>query len=58
MYSFYNNGIMGSEKYMDPNFANAPEIKAPLGSPTPEFVPPCPKNVNDMSNKIWTSLLK
>jgi spermidine/putrescine transport system substrate-binding protein len=54
----YNNGIMGSDKYMDPNFANAPEIKAPAGSPVPEFVPPCPKPVNDMYNKIWTSLLK
>ena len=54
----YNNGIMGSDKFMDAAFANAPEIKAPAGSPVPEFVPPCPKNVNDMYNKIWTSLLK
>jgi spermidine/putrescine transport system substrate-binding protein len=54
----YNNGIKGSEKFMDPNFAEAPEIKAPAGAPEPEFVPPCPKDVNDMYNKIWTSLLK
>jgi spermidine/putrescine transport system substrate-binding protein len=54
----YNNGIMGSDKYMDPAFASAPEIKAPAGSPVPEFVPPCPKNVNDIYNRIWTSLLK
>jgi spermidine/putrescine transport system substrate-binding protein len=54
----YNNGIMGSDKFMDPAFANAPEIKAPAGSPVPEFVPPCPKEVNDMYNKIWTALLK
>lgn len=54
----YNNGIAGSDKFMDPSFANAPEIKAPEGSPVPEFVPPCPKDVNDMYNKIWTALLK
>jgi spermidine/putrescine transport system substrate-binding protein len=58
MYSFYNNGILGSDKYMDPKFANAPEIKAPPGAPTPEFVPPCPKKVNDIYNRIWTSVLK
>jgi spermidine/putrescine transport system substrate-binding protein len=54
----YNNGIAGSDKFMDPSFANAPEIKAPEGSPVPEFVPPCDKTVNDMYNKIWTALLK
>ena len=54
----YNNGIMGSDKYMDQNFAQAPEIKAPAGSPTPEFVPPCSKEVTEVYNKIWTSLLK
>jgi spermidine/putrescine transport system substrate-binding protein len=54
----YNNGIMGSDKYLDPSFANAPEIKPPAGAPKPEFVPPCPKNVNDVYNKIWTALLK
>jgi spermidine/putrescine transport system substrate-binding protein len=54
----YNNGIAGSEKYLEPSFANAPEIKSPPGAPKPEFVPPCPKNVNDVYNKIWTALLK
>lgn len=54
----YNNGIMGSEKYMDPAFANSPEIKSPAGAPQPEFVPPCPKEVTEVYNKIWTSLLK
>jgi spermidine/putrescine transport system substrate-binding protein len=54
----YNNGIAGSEKYLEPSFANAPEIKPPPGAPKPEFVPPCPKNVNDVYNKIWTALLK
>jgi len=58
MFARYNNGIAGSDKFMDADFANSPEIKAPAGAPEPEFVPPCPKEVNDMYNKIWTSLLK
>jgi len=54
----YDNGIMGSHKFMDPAFANAPEIQVPDSAPKAEFVPPCPKDVNDMYNKIWTALLK
>ena len=54
----YNNGIMGSDKYLEASFADAPEIKAPAGSPVPEFVPPCSKEVTEVYNKIWTSLLK
>lgn len=54
----YDNGIIGSDKFLDPDFANAPEIKAPEGSPVPEFVPPCSQDVNNSYNKIWTSLLK
>jgi spermidine/putrescine transport system substrate-binding protein len=54
----YANGVMGSEKFLPPEFANAPEIKIPDGAPAPEFVPPCSQEVNDMYNKIWTNLLK
>ena len=54
----YGNGIEGSDKFLPEEFANSPEIKAPAGSPTPEFVPPCPKPVLEMYNKIWTSLRK
>lgn len=54
----YENGIEGSDKYMPADFASAPEIMAPSGSPTPEFVPPCPKEVLDIYNKIWTNLRK
>ena len=60
-FAHYNNGIKGSDKFlmqMDPEFAKAPEINPPAGAPEPEFVPPCPKEVNDMYNKIWTSRLK
>lgn len=54
----YDNGIVGSHKYLPPDFADAPEITPPSGAPTPEFVSPCPKEVNDVYNKIWTALLK
>jgi spermidine/putrescine transport system substrate-binding protein len=54
----YANGIVGSEKFMPAEFANAPEIKIPDGAPAPEFVPPCDQKVTDMYTKIWTNLLK
>jgi spermidine/putrescine transport system substrate-binding protein len=53
----YANGIKGSEKYLEPEFANAPEFQLPAGL-EPEFVPPCPKEVTDKYNKIWTALKK
>ncbi|HZT19996.1 MAG TPA: extracellular solute-binding protein [Dongiaceae bacterium] len=54
----YDNGITGANKFLPPEFADSPEIKAPPGSPTPEFVPPCPKAVLEIYNKIWTNLRK
>lgn len=54
----YANGIMGSEKFMPPEFANAPEIKIPEGAPDPTFVGPCPPEVTEKYNQIWTNLLK
>ncbi|MGH6884753.1 MAG: extracellular solute-binding protein [Geminicoccales bacterium] len=54
----YANGIMGSEKFLPAEFAEAPEIKMPADAPTPEFVPPCPKEVTEKYNQIWTNLLK
>jgi spermidine/putrescine transport system substrate-binding protein len=56
----YSNGIAGSDKFMkqlDPEFADSPEFKIPAGL-EPEFVPPCPKEVTDKYNKIWTALKK
>lgn len=54
----YANGIRGSEAYMDPAMAEAPEIVMPADAPAPEFVPPCPKPVVELYNKIWTNLKK
>ncbi|MFZ5791452.1 MAG: extracellular solute-binding protein [Pseudomonadota bacterium] len=56
----YSNAILGSETYMaqmDPEFADSPEFKIPAGL-EPEFVPPCPKEVTDKYNKLWTELKK
>ena len=54
----YDNGITGSDKFLPADFAQSPEIKMPAGGPTPEFVQPCPKDVLEMYNKIWTNLRK
>jgi spermidine/putrescine transport system substrate-binding protein len=54
----YDNGIAGSHKFLSPEFANSPEITPPAGSPTPEFVEPCPPDVVEIYNKIWTNLRK
>jgi spermidine/putrescine transport system substrate-binding protein len=54
----YDNGITGSHKYLDADFANAPEINPPAGSPVPEYVQPCPPEVVEINNKIWTNLRK
>ncbi|MEI4262465.1 extracellular solute-binding protein [Roseovarius sp. D0-M9] len=52
----YANGISGSEEFMDDQLKNAPEIVMPAGAPTPDFVKPCPQEVTDMYNRIWTRL--
>ncbi|MEX1108374.1 MAG: extracellular solute-binding protein [Dongiaceae bacterium] len=54
----YANGIAGSEAFLDPEFASAPEIKLPADAPAPEFVPPCGADVAALYDKIWTNLQK
>jgi spermidine/putrescine transport system substrate-binding protein len=54
----YDNGIVGSHKFLPPDFAGAPEINPPAGAPAAEFVPPCPPEVVAIYNKIWTNLRK
>ena len=54
----YANGIAGSEKFMDPEMAKAPEIIGYEGAGKPEFIPPCPQEVQEMYTKIWNNLLK
>jgi len=54
----YANGIMGSEKFLPAEFATAPEIMMPANAPVPTFQPPCPQEVTEKYNQIWTNLLK
>ncbi len=53
----YANGIEGSEKYMDPEMVNAPEI-VPPDYYKATFIPPCSRKVTEYYTKIWNNLLK
>lgn len=52
----YANGILGSEEFMDPEMLTAREIVMPADAPKPDFVKPCPQEVVDLYNKVWTRL--
>ena len=54
----YANGIVGAEKFLPPELAQAPELNWPAGAGTGARFRPAPKDVNDTYNKIWTALLK
>lgn len=57
-FSRYANGIAGSDRFLEQEFAHAPEIQPPAGAPEPEFVPPCGQEVIEQHNRIWAELLK
>jgi spermidine/putrescine transport system substrate-binding protein len=57
-FSRYANGITGSDGFLEPGFAHAPEIQPPAGTPEPEFVPPCGEEVVEQHDRIWIELLK
>lgn len=50
------NAILGSDKFMPPGFADAPEIKLPAGV-EPEFLPTCPKEARDNYDAIWAEVV-
>jgi spermidine/putrescine transport system substrate-binding protein len=52
----YANGISGSEEFMADDMKNAREIVMPADAPAPDFVKPCPQEVTDLYNRIWTKL--
>jgi spermidine/putrescine transport system substrate-binding protein len=54
----YDNGIAGSHAFMSKDLAASPELNPPPGAPEAEFVPPCPPEVVEIYNKIWTNLKK
>jgi spermidine/putrescine transport system substrate-binding protein len=54
----YDNGIVGGLAALPDEFKNSPELNRPANAPVPEFVPPCPPQVVEIYNKIWTNLKK
>ncbi len=54
----YANSVDGSEQHMEAAMSDAPEVNAPNGTPTPTFIPPCPREVTELYTKIWNNLLK
>ena len=56
-YARYSNGITGSEAFVEPVLAAAPELNPPAGVPAPEFVPNCSPATVKLYDRIWTKLL-
>lgn len=55
----YNNGIVGSEAFMDKELIGAPELTPPADlASSGEFITPCAPEVNELYTKIWTDVLK
>lgn len=55
----YDNGITGSHAFAaNKDWASSPELNPPPEAPKAEFVPPCPPEVIEIYNKIWTNLKK
>ncbi len=52
----YDNGITNGLASLPDEFKNSPELNRPADAPVPEFVPPCPPEVLEIYNKIWTKL--
>ncbi len=52
----YANGVLGSDKFMDAEMLEAPEIVMPADAPVPDFVKPCDQDVVALYNKVWTRL--
>jgi len=55
----YANGITGSEAFMDPDMATAPEIVIPEALiAAGRFSTACPQEITDLHTQIWTELLQ
>lgn len=52
----YNNGVVGSDKFLPEEMRDAPEITGAASAPNLEFVPTCPENVARLYDKVWTNL--
>jgi spermidine/putrescine transport system substrate-binding protein len=56
-YARYANGITGSEEFMDPEMATAPEIAIPEEHlANGHFLPTCSPEATEIYSQIWTEL--
>ena len=53
----YDNGIMGTEKFLPKDMIGAPEVTPPQGFEY-HFLAACSPEVMEMYGKIWNNLLK
>lgn len=56
-YARYSDGIKGSETFVEPVLAAAPEITPPADAPAREFIPTCSSAATALIEKVWTKLL-
>ncbi|WP_299848824.1 extracellular solute-binding protein [uncultured Roseovarius sp.] len=56
-YARYSNGIKGSDAFVDPDLAAAPEMTPPADVPAPEFIPVCSPESIELYDRIWTKLM-
>jgi spermidine/putrescine transport system substrate-binding protein len=56
-YARYANGITGSEEFMDPEMASAPEVVIPEEHrANGRFLPTCSPEATELYSRIWTEL--
>lgn len=53
----YANSIKGSEAFVEPALAAAPEITPPADALAPEFIPACPAAATVSIYKVWAKQL-
>jgi len=56
-FAHYDNGILGTDKFLPDSFTKAPEIALPKDFKV-EFVPACSQSVMAMYGKIWNKVMK
>ena len=58
-YTRYGNGVMGSEAFMEPGLAGAPEMVIPEDlKAAGRFQQTCPPEAQEFYARIWTDLTK
>ena len=58
-YTRYSNAIVGSESFVDPEMANAPELEMPADADAKGFMQvTCPTEAQELYARIWTDVTK